>query len=282
MAKCFSPYISRLQNKLVPFPCGHCPACREQLSRTWALRMMLESDNYNLQEVQFVTLTYNSQNIPSGYNLSPADLQSFFKRLRRYLPYPIRYYACGEYGERRGRPHYHAIIYGLKKADVGFVAKSWSLGISQVDSVKTVRAFYYCAGYVTKKIGTLSQCSEYYGCRIPPFQRCSLGLGLSIVSKIPIFTRVIRYKGFDYYLGRYLINKLAQKFNIVEKIKQESIDFLYNSVALIESMTSHLDLAGLSPRLALLCRWQEFYAGDRIAFEARLKLKKSRSYDGSS
>ena len=57
-----------------------------------------------------------------------ADLQKFFKRLRRDTNTPIKYFACGEYGKRSrliqtrsgrlyqtdgDRPHYHFILYGI-------------------------------------------------------------------------------------------------------------------------------------------------------------------------
>lgn len=44
--------------------------------------------------------------------LRKRDLQLFIKRLRFYLPdYDIRYFACGEYGPDKFRPHFHLIIY---------------------------------------------------------------------------------------------------------------------------------------------------------------------------
>lgn len=44
--------------------------------------------------------------------LRKQDLQLFLKRLRKYLPdYEIRYFACGEYGPDKFRPHYHLLLY---------------------------------------------------------------------------------------------------------------------------------------------------------------------------
>lgn len=75
----------------------------------------------------FLTLTYNAQSLPyteldeNGRRyptLCKRDLQLFWKRLRKAFPgVRIRYYIAGEYGPKTHRPHYHAIVYGLKLTD---------------------------------------------------------------------------------------------------------------------------------------------------------------------
>lgn len=68
------------------------------------------------EENSFITLTYDDGHLPWGEKrptLVPGDLHAFWKRLRKEIGYErFRYYACGEYGERRHRPHYHAILFG--------------------------------------------------------------------------------------------------------------------------------------------------------------------------
>lgn len=65
-----------------------------------------------------VTLTYKE----TDGNVSKRDLQKFIKRLRRRIePQRIRYYACGEYGGRRGRPHYHIIVFGWFPHDAKYI-----------------------------------------------------------------------------------------------------------------------------------------------------------------
>jgi len=101
-------------------PCGQCAACRIQRRKEWSLRLWHERSYWDRSV--FVTLTYAEDHlplckkgIPEGYTgtLVKEDLQKFFKRLRRVVRKPIKYYACGEYGDSTQRPHYHALIFGL-------------------------------------------------------------------------------------------------------------------------------------------------------------------------
>lgn len=91
-------------------PCGRCMGCRLARSRVWATRIMHEAQLHDKN--CFLTLTYNDENLPSDNNLHPEHLQKFWKRLRKHVG-KFRYFACGEYGEKFGRPHYHAILFGL-------------------------------------------------------------------------------------------------------------------------------------------------------------------------
>lgn len=135
-------------------PCGKCIACRLAKSRTWADRNMLEAKYYPEDEVWFLTLTYSPEEVPTaiisetelkedgslermmyrgGTNiiedgelvtaqtLYPRDLELFWKRLRKNTGQKVRYFACGEYGSTTNRPHYHAIVYGLKLDDLELI-----------------------------------------------------------------------------------------------------------------------------------------------------------------
>lgn len=109
-------------------PCGKCIGCRLDYSREWANRIVLESKMYDQDESWFLTLTYNTENLPiksvvdkntgkiiNGETLYKKDLQDFMKRLRKhYEPMKIRFYGAGEYGNKYSRPHYHICIFGLK------------------------------------------------------------------------------------------------------------------------------------------------------------------------
>lgn len=90
---------------LMEVPCGQCIGCRLEKSRQWALRIMHEASQHEASS--FVTLTYAEDPV----SLRLDDLQRFFKRVRK-RGLPLRYYACGEYGERRSRPHFHVCWFG--------------------------------------------------------------------------------------------------------------------------------------------------------------------------
>lgn len=174
--------------KGVPFPCGQCLPCRINKRRIWTGRLFLESlcykDIYGSYRNSFFTLTYDDESMPvtlSGLpTLRKKHLQDFLKRLRKQLPFKIRYYIGAEYGPTTKRPHYHAVFFGLPPRYYPLVARCWSSDCSRVTSVvyqnidkRTVdklmtfengigniyvgydcgpKAMEYVAGYVTKKL----------------------------------------------------------------------------------------------------------------------------------
>lgn len=96
-------------------PCGQCVGCRLERSRQWAMRMMHERRLW--PRSVFVTLTYDDEHLPAGATLVKRDFQLFMKRLRKSRREPIRFYACGEYGETTARPHYHAVLFNCDFGD---------------------------------------------------------------------------------------------------------------------------------------------------------------------
>lgn len=97
-------------------PCGKCVACRLERSRQWAMRCMHEASLY--ERNCFITLTYNDDHLPPNKTLQYSDFQKFMKRFRKRFPNTkIRFYMAGEYGEKYGRPHYHACIFNFDFPD---------------------------------------------------------------------------------------------------------------------------------------------------------------------
>lgn len=104
----------------VPRNCGKCLWCRKPYARNWVTRMQLEAMVYEPCNA-FVTLTYDDDHLPRSdtgvATLDREDWRLFIKRLRintyRKWGLRIRFFMCGEYGERLGRPHYHAILFGF-------------------------------------------------------------------------------------------------------------------------------------------------------------------------
>lgn len=149
-------------------PCGRCIGCRLERARQWAVRCMHEAAGH--RDNAFLTLTYAEA--PLG--LVPRDLQLFWKKLRRSLRGKrISYFACGEYGEENGRPHYHACVFGYWPGDAVLfrggdhplyksaqLDKLWGHGYVAVGSV-TFESANYVAGYIAKKI-TGPEAPGYY------------------------------------------------------------------------------------------------------------------------
>lgn len=110
-----SDLISLNQWEPIQLPCGQCLGCRLERSRKWAVRCMLEASLH--EQNCFLTLTYAPEHLPENGSLVKRDLTLFFKRLRKTYGEGIRYFACGEYGERFDRPHYHVILFGFIPED---------------------------------------------------------------------------------------------------------------------------------------------------------------------
>lgn len=157
-------------------PCGQCVGCRMDYSKMWAIRCIHEA-KMNDQNNMFITLTYNNQNLPKYGSLVLKDLQKFIKRMRAYIyPTKMRYYACGEYGEKKSRPHYHVLIFGyvfddLEKMCISgktvFVSKKlsnlWKYGYSTVGEVNYDSASYTARYILKKQNGELAKSTYRYG-----------------------------------------------------------------------------------------------------------------------
>lgn len=158
----------------IQLPCGRCMGCRLERSRQWAARLMHEFRFH--ERSSFITLTYDKKFLPPGGSLNLRHWQLFLKKLRKETPQKLRFFHCGEYGEKAGRPHYHAIIFGEDFAENTFehsttergdktwrskdLERIWGMGRCEVGSV-TFESCAYVARYVTKKI-TGSLAKEFY------------------------------------------------------------------------------------------------------------------------
>ena len=138
----------------------------------------------SFDDAVFVTLTYDDDHLPPNGTLVVDDLQKFFKRLRKEVkrrgsPDKIRYYACGEYGDRFGRPHYHVILFGLslRDDDKSMVRYKWPHGLVHFGTVTPDSISYVCQ-YIDKKYTGDKAVEEYTDKgRAPIFKVCSLGIG---------------------------------------------------------------------------------------------------------
>ena len=175
---CYHPLLAyRNEGKVVfnkPFPyakgfnlpCGQCIGCRLKYSQEWAVRLMHENQMH--EESCFITLTMNDEyllNRENAFSLDKSEFQRFMKRLRKRYGKQIRYFHCGEYGEKNCRPHYHAIIFGMDFEDKEVfqvrdeirlytsetLAKLWPHGFVTIGEV-TMESCAYVARYVTKKV----------------------------------------------------------------------------------------------------------------------------------
>lgn len=237
-------------------PCGQCLQCRLEKARQWAMRCIHESQMH--EENCFVTLTYNDQNLPADRSVHKLELSNFMRRLRKKLNgKEIKFYGCGEYGDRLGRPHYHVCLFGHEFNDKEviqanrikyfknrfstaeghslytspFLEKVWGKGFVTVGDL-TFESAGYVARYVMKKI-TGKKASAHYKNKSPEFCLMSRnpGIGFSWFEKFKSdafpkdFTTVkgAKMKPPTYY--DYLLEKSdPTMFNEVKIKRQDFVD----------------------------------------------------------
>lgn len=184
---------------------------------------MLESTQHTY--MRFVTLTYDDTNLPDKRSLSLADMQKYFKRLRKRVePATIRYYYVGEYGDHTERPHYHAVLFG--PASDSDIDMAWKLGHVHFGDVNR-DSIQYCCSHITKS--ALKFGDPRLDGRHPEFARMSrrpYGIGYGALDELAtwLYTgqgakwlvetgdviSVIRMQGQLWPLGGYLVRKLRE------------------------------------------------------------------------
>lgn len=221
------------------YPCGKCLNCRIAKSREWSLRLMNELGYWN--KSVFLTLTYDDEHLPEDHSLHKEELQKFFKRLRKNYGEPIKYFACGEYGSKvttlydengqgkaLGRPHYHAIIFGIDKTDKEVIKQSWTkcnwnmFQDKNVFGSVTYDSCRYVSDYIFKKYDNKLALSEY-GNRQVPFKIGSNGLGLSFVKDNAKQLKTLGYttvRGVKVNLPRYYRLKLGIKDSVGDRFER--------------------------------------------------------------
>lgn len=230
------------------YGCGQCMPCRINRRRIWTLRLMLEAAQCR---AQFVTLTYRDEFLPG--ELVPSHLTLYLKRLRfRIAPRKLRYYAVGEYGERRGRPHFHLVIYGDVSGEE--IAECWGSNAVEVFDFERryVAERVFMAGLGRVHIGELSVESAGYvasytlkgmtkaddkrlGGRHPEFARMSLKPGIGAFAAPVIGAKLTSKEGVKYVasehsvppglrvdgkvlpMGRYVRAKVGEEIGVVKQ-----------------------------------------------------------------
>ncbi|AYQ58137.1 putative VP4 [Microviridae sp.] len=203
--------VIRRKDALV-IPCGQCIGCRMDYSREWADRIITEIPYH--ESAYFLTLTYDDAHLPineyvdpetgvigSIATLVPQDVTLFVKRLRRYVDYhslynflpsgepdKLMYFFAGEYGSQTRRPHYHAIIFGLRLDDLKLYKQStqgnpyynsemlnriWGKGYVVVADANWQSAAYVARYILKKQTGDNKEIYERFN-YAPEFTRMSL------------------------------------------------------------------------------------------------------------
>jgi len=190
----FSP-LKGFRDLPMEVPCGRCIGCRLDRAKEWAVRCVQEASLH--KENCFITLTYNDKSIPPNGSLRPTDLVKFMKLLRKRVGVKIRFFQCGEYGERLERPHHHVLIFGWMPQDMvlwkntekyklwrsPIIESIWKHGFSTVGNVNYETASYV-SRYILKKV-TGDKAEAHYGDKVPEYLTMSRrpGIGREWIEK---------------------------------------------------------------------------------------------------
>lgn len=202
------------------FPCGKCKSCRINRKREWQARLLLEAATAAFSA--FITLTIGVDDAKDDQYctyLCPRHLELFWKRLRKAFPgVSIRYLAVGEYGEKRGRAHYHALVFSSHFLREDVVSRAWALGAVHFGDVQQ-ESIDYCLAYVLKSSSELDRLEPFDALRRtrhPEFRRHSQGLGRAALPNLCIadretgelvLQREFRVLGRTWPIGRYFRQK---------------------------------------------------------------------------
>lgn len=199
------------------WPCGKCHNCRINRKREWQSRLLLEAATAAFSS--FVTLTIgfeDEKHHPVSTYLDKPTCQRFIKRLREVVrPVAIRYLLVGEYGERKGRAHYHMLLFSSSPISADVLANAWQQGAIHIGDVQQ-ESIDYCLAYVLKGPNLNGKLGPDEVCRRtahPEFRLHSQGLGrdslLHLCTTDPetgelLLNREFRVLGRKWPVGRYL------------------------------------------------------------------------------
>lgn len=268
-----SPVVRDISDKSIikgfkiNIPCGKCIGCKLDYSRDYAVRSYHElhmlRELYGVQKASFLTLTFSDDALlyrDKGRSLDKLAFRQWIKRFRQQV---YRYYgidnikimACGEYGKKFMRPHYHMIIYGFDFPDKyrfmmrnnniyyrsPFVESLWkSPGFDGqygwcVIGEATLESSAYVARYITGKFDGSFAIDKYKDKEkeflLTPRKE---GLGLSYLKKYykDIFNHgCIRYSDKFAPIPRYYKNRLKDlDFEFYEQYRIDKFKEMINNL----------------------------------------------------
>lgn len=134
----------------IDVPCRHCWQCRRNRVNDFTGRALAEASVSDWTAT--LTLTYKEG--LSAEMIFPPDAQAFIRSLRK-RGHKTRYFICGEYGETKGRAHFHTVLFGKGQRPDWTQGKrvhipAWPHGFVYVDHNADFRSIRYCMKYLLK------------------------------------------------------------------------------------------------------------------------------------
>ena len=171
-------YVNPREFRGVFISCRQCWQCKETRVDGVVGRCIAEMQTSGA--TYCVTLTYGGDDRITGEVplrarlLDYGDVSGYLKRLRKTVP--VRYVAAGEYGDRRGRGHWHLIQFMPREfpgieLDRRFNHHTWPHGFMYWEAAIYEKMRYACS-YVLKNADARQNAERRYGAsRFPPLGR---------------------------------------------------------------------------------------------------------------
>lgn len=280
-------------------PCGKCLGCKLDKASEWATRCYYESKQW--KNNCFITLTYNNENLKSE-SLVKRDIQLFLKKLRKDYQgiesriwkeqeeYPIRYFYSGEYGGKRGRPHFHIGIFNWIPPDLKFwkwskdknpmyrsdiIEKKWEKGFVIIEHMNYETATYI-ARYTVKKLFK-EKCHYQERDLVPEFIETSRkgGIGYQIMEKPTEFEKLKANMGI--WIHNRKGARLAKIPNFIRDKWRHHIDEdeQMNYLTLSGQNRKQKELETLEKLENLGIQHEEYLARQKRSLIEKLRSKKS-------
>lgn len=114
---CVRPKKLTVEGEAVEVACKHCWRCRAQRKWDYVGRAIAESETCGVENIRCVTLTYGNSDrmsdVPNEFkavSIVKRDVQLWLKRIRE-AGYNVRYMIAAEFGPKKARVHWHAILF---------------------------------------------------------------------------------------------------------------------------------------------------------------------------
>ena len=240
---CYNPIkvFNRKTRIYESYSCRKCIECQQVRANEWGVLCHFELKEH--KDNCFITLTYENNPV----YLHKEHMQNFLKKLRKKIaPAKIKYFSCGEYGDKLHRPHYHLIIFGydfkdkifwkLSKSDKAmYISKEledlWGYGLCTVQEAN-IQTVQYSAKYATKRIGKeLPKYKMFPNTETGEFEKfpsefntMSQNLGVNaILKKLATYlkTNEIFIDGYAYWIPDKVLRKYVNNMNITLGEKQD-------------------------------------------------------------
>lgn len=134
--------------------CGMCLDCQRYRSTMWTTRLLHEYEFVPVEKrnkVKFVTLTIAPRVYTDFKRDASYMIRKFLERYRKAYGRSFKHFICSDYGDKRGRLHFHAIFFDALCSEFE-LRKLWKYGRVSMSTLRSDAGIGYVAKYITKYV----------------------------------------------------------------------------------------------------------------------------------